>query len=816
MTNGVRNRRKHIVATGTSVAEPFKPRLGRGNAKLPPIPDRATHGDALKKQLDRAWRDLAERDATHDAVAVDARRGIYLEFASAPGFELALKSLEAKGAGIALAASRVKNDVQYATVYVPAGQLGYFEKKVAAYLTTTRDNGKPANKTLVESIAEIRLAALEGFWTDEPGLFPAQGQTIWWEVWLRKDGDTTRKRFADYATNADIKVGDKYLEFPDRLVVLAYGTREQMTDSVELVDVIAELRLAKEVPTRFLEMGTVEAAQWAKDLVTRIVPPPSTAPAVCILDTGLNAAHPLLEAAVPPNGVHTYHPTWGVIDKHGHGTEMAGIALFGDLTESLLISSPAALSHWIESVKILHHAIPNPPELYGVITAESVARAEQAAPERNRAISLSIATKEFRDRGQPSSWSAEIDKLCAGGDGAPQRLFLVCAGNIEENAGKDYPAQNLTEGIHDPGQSWNAVTVGAFTNRTRIDDPAFDGWTPVARAGELSPTSSTSCIWDSQWPIKPEIVMEGGNMALSPSGDDVTLCDSLSLLTTYYMPLVKPFVSTGETSAATAGAARIAAMIWAEYPTFWPETMRALLVHSAEWTRPMREQIEQSSGVRGIESLLRCFGFGVPDLERALWSAGNALTLVVQDSLQPFERDTTNEMKLHALPWPVQELLQLGETMVELRVTLSYFIEPNPARRGWIRRHRYASHGLRFAMQAPTEALDEFRKRVNRAARAENESISSSVDEGWTFGPNLRHKGSIHHDRWEGTAADLALRQHIAIYPATGWWSERHHLGRWKNDVRYVLVVSIRTPETDVDIYQAVANKVKVGATIAI
>jgi hypothetical protein len=308
--------------------------------------------------------------------------------------------------------------------------------------------------------------------------------------------------------------------------------------------------------------------------------------------------------------------------------------------------------------------------------------------------------------------------------------------------------------------------------------------------------------------------MEGGNMALSPSGQEADFSDSLSLLTTYFQPFVKPFVTTGHTSASVAGAARIAAMIWANYPRFWPETIRALLVHSAEWTRPMREEVARTGTGRELEHLLRCFGFGVPNLERALWSAGNALTLIVQDQLRPFERDTSNEMNLHTLPWPTQELLDLGDTPVEMRVTLSYFIEPNPARRGWIRRHRYASHALRFAVQGPTEGVDDFRKRVNKAAREEDEDASATTELDWMLGPRLRHKGSLHHDLWKGTAADLAQRNHIAVYPALGWWRERHHLGRWKRDARYALVVSIRTPKTDVDIYQPVANSVQVATTI--
>jgi len=739
---------------------------------------------------------------------------VYLEFASAPGFDLALHSLDVKSAGIELTAIRTRGDVIFATVYVPEGQLGYFEKKVEEYLTKITPKGNPKNKPLVESIGEIRLAVLEGFWTDDTALFPVVGKTIWWEVWLRGESEETLERFRAYAQNVELSVRGKPLKFPDRQVVLAYGSREQMTGSIELLDVIAELRLAKEVPTTFLQMDAVDRAEWTKKLADRVVEPPPDGPAVCILDSGVSAEHPLLEPAISDRDLHTYKPDWGVHDDLGHGTEMAGIALYGDLTEVLLSSSPVALTHRIESVKILHKGVANPPDLYGAITAEGIARAEIEAPHRKRAISMAITTTDFRDRGQPSSWSAEIDKLCSGVDDDYRRLFFVSAGNVGDGIGLDFRSRNETDGIHDPGQSWNAVTVGAYTERTCIVEPMFHGWRPVARPGELSPSSTTSCIWQSQWPLKPDIVMEGGNMALSPNGSMADFTDSLSLLTTYFRPFIKPFVTTGDTSAATAGAARLAAMIWAQYPNFWPETIRALLVNAADWTRPMLEEIEGANTNRVLEHLLRCFGFGVPNLERVLWSAGNALTLIAQDELQPFERDKSNEMNLHKLPWPTQELLALGDVEVELRITLSYFIEPNPARRGWQRRHRYASHGLRFAVQKPTEALDDLRKRVNKAAREEGDEEIDSSDKGWRLGPSLRGKGSLHHDIWTGSAADLATRESIAIFPVIGWWRERHQLGRWERSARYALVVSIRTPETDVDIYQPVANQVLVATPI--
>jgi len=41
-------------------------------------------------------------------------------------------------------------------------------------------------------------------------------------------------------------------------------------------------------------------------------------------------------------------------------------------------------------------------------------------------------------------------------------------------------------------------------------------------------------------------------------------------------------------------------------------------------------------------------------------------------------------MHLHDLPWPTEQLQALGGAQVTLRITLSYFIEPNPGERGGI------------------------------------------------------------------------------------------------------------------------------------
>ena len=295
--------------------------------------------------------------------------------------------------------------------------------------------------------------------------------------------------------------------------------------------------------------------------------------------------------------------------------------------------------------------------------------------------------------------------------------------------------------------------------------------------------------------------------------------DSLWLLTTHWRPIEKLLTVSGETSAAAAQAARMAAILQAAYPNYWPETIRGLLVHSAEWTPAMLTQCSPLGSRAQKEALLKFCGFGVPDLARALWSASNSLTLIVQDALQPYDRTgtsyTTRDMHLHTIPWPTEVLQDLGETPVKMRVTLSYFVEPNPRRRGWKYRHRYASHGLRFKVKTAVETLPQFRARINAAAREEEKGQRSRGDEeAWYLREDLRGRGSIHSDWWEGTASDLAERGHIGAYPVIGWWRERHHLGRWNRSTRYSLVVTINTPQAEVDLYTPVVNQVRVPVPV--
>lgn len=829
--------REHIFVRRTPAVAPYKPHKGSA-IPPPPMPhDRAAWANSRSGELQRSFEEGIQRRTLLGIPSTQAAPGIYLTFESIPDFTQELKSLDAKTHGVELVAVKQLGRVQHATVYLEDTGRRRFLQFFDEFAGGQTLRGGVPHAGLVARIASVRLATLDKLWTESVEPFPPVDELRWWEVWLRSakhERGVEVERFRQFARSVGIEVGAGALGFRDRTVLLARGTARQFASSLDILGDLAELRAAHPLGAEFVDMPAVDAAEWAAELASRVVPAPSGAPTVCLLDTGVTQGHPLLRDSLAREDCHAFDAVWGGHDdgglpnQRGHGTEMAGLALYGDLREHLISTLPVQLVHRIESVKVLPPGELNRPEHYGLVTAGGVARPELAAPDTPRVFSLAVGDKIAggKSRGVPTSWSATVDALAAGRriDADERgitflddpkdlngRLFVVAAGNVFQLSPRHLDASDA-ECADDPAQAWNALTVGAYTDLVSLPaDSSFRDHGPLAPAGELSPHSATSVAFSDNWPIKPEILLEGGNAILSPHGHYVTRDDSVSLLTTYHEPALRLFSVVSGTSAACSQAGRMAAILRAHYPSLWPETARALLVHSAEWTEPMRRQFAAATGKVTIRRLLRRYGYGVASLERSLSSAANAVTLMVQSEIRPYSKGAMREMHLHSLPWPVDVLQDLEATEVRLRITLSYFVEPNPSRRGWASRFRYASHGLRFHLIGADQSQDEFLKRLNAAALDEDEARPADGDDArWLFGTQTRNKGSLHTDVWVGPASDLARRSILGIVPTSGWWKDQPRHDRSELGVRYGLVVSIESAKMDVDLWTAVAAVVEV------
>ncbi|MGA2471382.1 MAG: S8 family peptidase [Solirubrobacteraceae bacterium] len=810
-------------------------RQGRGDHRIRDVDARA-HGQALRRELQRT---IESADAHRSEVPLTQAElqalgvVIVLEGADA-AYPLKLESLDRLSTHTKQAKRPVwlllsvteatEHEPERAMVWVSDEYRARFLTLFEDYLEKTTRTGHPRNRELVANIGRIRAAVLSDLWQSS-GAPPATGDQ-WWELWLQPNDaavDLTR----EYAQERSLVMAEHSLALNDRTVVWVRSPWAELEDLPFTAVPLTEIRRPEFADT-IEDLSNEQEDELAQDLAARITPTSDVAaPVVCHLDTGVRRSHALLSGSLAASDVHTV-VSGNPGDVRNHGTRMAGLSLFGPLDALLLGGQPIALRHRLESVKLL----PNPGRVhdrraYGLMTAQAVAMPEATAT-RLRVFSMQVGAPPDRGEGEPTLWSASVDALAAGVDiaaapngiallGAPNsdasRLFMVSAGNVRwPHYEADYRTRCDLSPAKDPAQAWNALTVGAYTELTSVpSDPSYAGWSALGAAGDVSPLSRTSVGFNHRlWPIKPDICMEGGNVLTDGAGAFEPGLSVLSVRTTD----ARHDLALGPanaTSAATAQAARLAALVLVSYPSYWPETVRGLLVHAAEWTPAMRAELDGAANKTQRLALLRRYGWGVPTENTTLRSTAQAVTMVTQDEFVPFDGEEyrARRFRLHRLPWPIEVLRALGAADVTLKITLSYFIEPIASRRGWRRRYSYASHGLRFELKAPAETVDDFVARVNQEARAEEEGGSrpSSGSDRWLVGPNQRNVGSLHQDIWEGSGAALAEAGMIAVYPVGGWWKNAKNKSRIDRPVRYALLVSLKTTEQGIDLYTPIATQ---------
>lgn len=804
--------------------------------------DYAAHSKALLDQLTAALGDIPVAGQDTRLQVEGLKAGAIVEVGTVPPPEGSRaqavklpKGLEFPTQDVVVLRSERRDDrTESALLFVPDDARTFLKGRISAYGQPQGNQPRP-DVDRFEKVETIRAADANTLFVGDVDL--ASVEPLWWELWVRHDGKIA-EGVAAAARLAALDVHEDRLFFPDTTVIFVHASAEGIAGFVgRIPGAVAEIRKATGTIEPFLDRGAkgVEPQDWTEDLAKRIVPPPQDANVVCALDTGIAAQHPLIAPAL--HGAWAYDAAWGADDHHpngGHGTPLAGLALYGDLEPLMNDKRQVQLTHAVESMKLLPpRGFPKTkPPSYGIVTEGAVALVEAERPNVRRAFCLANSACDFPPE-RPSSWSGALDQIASGsmpGDQAdgvpaaerPKRLMVVATGNMP---GGKLDHVRLSHPLEDPSQSWNALTIGGFTRKeTPPANPP--GLKPVVPANHRSPFSLGSQALSSDLtPIKPEVLFEAGNMIADLSGD----CGwepSVSLLAPGSNVMHEPLVPFWATSAAAGMAGHFVGSLQAALPELWPETHRALMVDSAHWPEPIRKRLigtgqHWKTGTKAAkQAVLREVGYGVPDLQRAMNSARNDVTLIAQAPIQPFAIGESggpvfNEMHLYDLPWPKGELEKIENEIVTMKVTLSYFVEPNLSGRAATRPETYRSFGLRFAVKRRLETKEQFKRRVS-GRQEKDEAVSQQDGKYWLLGPAAVQAGSLHCDLWRGKAIDLASHDAIGVYPVTGWWKTHPGQKRFNDKGRYALVVSISAPGHDVDMYSEISAKVaaKVAASV--
>jgi hypothetical protein len=699
----------------------------------------------------------------------------------------------------------------------PNTDLAALRRKLDEYADTTSLTplGQARNSELVAPVREVRHATLDDL---GPNLLQALSDQAphWVELCCRgglyepEASAVSRREIARQLARIA----------PDRPIAAEFTATGQVLFYTKLA--LAQLRALVAATDCIYEIATAEAKirDWLlheydeDDLAGHaLAPPPAGAASAVILDTGVLSQHPLLAAAVLSADSVVPGVVSGV-DVDGHGTQMAGIALYADEVGAAVQQRSSQAAHWLQSVKIITSDSTSSAEsaraTWPPMTVQAIAIAESHHEITRRVFAMAVTAQ--MDSLVPTSWSQAIDQLAYNeGHG---RVICVAAGNTDctdVNLLNGYPQLNLVQSIQEPSQAWNALTIGAYTTRVLMPpDDQYKAYRPIAPRGGISPHSSSKPLSATRVPNKPDVVFEGGNVAFDGALPDATV-PTLTSLTTGHRPN-RPLASIWATSEATARAAYLGASIWTANPDLRPETVRGLIVHSASWTDAMKDQYES------LDDRLRICGFGTPDPAVAAWCVRERATVVIEDSMpnavmvdrprkKPPKRKGTpltkpepeRIAKFFRLPVDEQALLD-HDGDVELRVTLSYLAEVQTQRR-----RAFRGLDLRWDMQGPQEKEESFRWRVNKRVRDGATEKHKSKSFKWEIGPDRRESGTVQSDRWVGRASMLAGSKLIAVMPVMGWWNQ--YVAFLTKELRFSLIVTVRA--TGLDIY----NIIEVGLT---
>jgi hypothetical protein len=252
-----------------------------------------------------------------------------------------------------------------------------------------------------------------------------------------------------------------------------------------------------------------------------VAAPSDNAPAITVLDSGVATDHPLLAPAV--GDAQSFLDGLAAEDQHGHGTLVAGLALYGDLEVALRAArlTPALRLFSGRILDAQNEAAHGFIENY----------VEQAVRYFHREYGCRVFNLSYGDLRKPYT-GRHVRGLAVTLDTLARELsvlFVVPTGNFmgtEATPGDwraEYPRYLLQPEavLIKPAPALNALTVGSFarwdatSNSQRYqDDP---GERPIALRNQPSPVTRAGPSVGRA--IKPELVAYGGNWAVQ--GRDV-------------------------------------------------------------------------------------------------------------------------------------------------------------------------------------------------------------------------------------------------------------------------------------------------------
>lgn len=461
--------------------------------------------------------------------------------------------------------------------------------------------------------------------------------------------------------------------------------------------------------------------------------PPQNAPGIAVLDSGISSAHPVLGPAVGDSqnyltGKHS------VADESGHGTLVAGIALYGDIVRCLQKRSFVPELR-LFSGRILDEHNKSNERLIENQVEEAVRYFVQEYGCRVFNLSYGDSNKPYHGR-HVAGLAVTLDALSR----ELGVLFVVPTGNYEGNEdGPDWLAGYPTyltgqdSTLLDPAPALCALTVGSIAryergwdNKQYPNDPAYR---PVARVKEPSPFSRHGPSIAGA--IKPELVDYGGNWIVDARveserprhGGNGEVSTSRDFVNGY------PFGMDSGTSYAAPHVSHAAARLLAEFPTAGMDLVRAILIVHARTPRACANLF-----ARDKNRLRDVTGYGLVDRSALYRSADDCVTLWAEESI------TDRHHHFYEIPVP-SEFWEGRKVRREISVALAY--------RPPVRTTRIEYKAVRISFKfVDADSLEQVVKWFDAAVDLESTEQIRERSSARRFSEKVRTKGTVQASTW--------------------------------------------------------------------
>lgn len=592
------------------------------------------------------------------------------------------------------------------------------------------------------------------------------------------------------------------IRFPDSFQVRVRVSGRGWTDIIKNLPNIFEVCLPEDVEQPLPPNGIGETEE-----APELAAPDQEAPAVCIVDSGIQEGHIWLEAAIDSATSRCFLPGQDPDDVQdevapsGHGTRVAGAVLYPRDVPKNGAVQPVA---WLQNARVLDANNQIPTELPPAKYVEEVVAHFKGTAKETRLYNHSVAANVPCALRRMSTWATKIDELAHEQD----VLFIQAAGNIPNatgrannpgvlehlQSGKTYPGylEEPAARIANPAQSLQALTVGS------VAAGAWAGRDKRSFATNVNGPSAFSRsgygIWNT---VKPEVVEVGGDYAIAdgaPSSPTKETETSIELVRTAGDGGPAVAKDDAGTSYAAPKVAHLAAILQRLFPDAPTLLYRGLIVHSARWP------VWMNGNGWSADRILKLIGFGLPSVERATENTDHRVTLVTPAAT------TIRNQELHLYRVVIPEELRSRAEDITLRidVTLSYSSEPRRTRSS---RRGYLATWLDWRSSGLGEPFETFKQRM--VAREEAPARDYSQPD-WCLHYFAQHGDANETQRGNGTvqkdwakvqAHELADELFIAVRAHKGW---DHREG--SGGAKYCLIVSIEADDISIPVYATVAS----------